>query len=65
MAGCQIDKLEAKKTEEELQIATYLNTVKFLESAKSMWEKRANKEELEKFIKAAVLADREMQRMSK
>ncbi len=65
VAKCQIDKMEAKKIEEELQIAIYLNTVRCPESAKSMWEKRANKDELEKLVKAVVAAEKEMQRVSK
>ncbi len=57
--------MQPKKIEEEIQIAIYLNTIKFPESAKLMWEKRDNKTELEKFIKAEVEAEKEMRRMSK
>ena len=47
-------------------MAIYLNTVKCPESAKTTREKRASKEELEKFIVVAtVVVDKEMQRMSK
>ncbi len=65
IARCNLDKLEASKIEGEMQIAVYLNTVKCQQTDKQMWEKRADKKDYRKFIKAAVEADKEMERVSK
>ena len=65
LARCNMDQLESKQIESELQIAIYLTTVKEVELEKQLWEKRDNKDILEKFIKAAVEAEREFDKVQK
>ncbi len=63
LAKCNLDQLESKVIEDELQVAIFLNTVKDTELVKQLWEKRDNRTNMEKFIKASVEADREYEKL--
>ncbi len=51
LAICNFDQMEAKKIEEEIHVAVFLNTVKAPNQAKKFWEKRDDRAELEKLVK--------------
>ncbi len=65
LARSNLDQLEGKQIEKELHVAAYLNTVKNSELTKQLWEKRDNHNDMEKFIKASVEADREFDKLHK
>ncbi len=46
LARCNLDELDGKQIEDELQVAIFLQTVKDLDSAKQLWEKRNSRTEL-------------------
>ena len=52
LARCNLDELDGKQIEDELQVAIFLQTVKDLDSAKQLWEKRNSRTDLEKYIKS-------------
>ncbi len=47
LARCSFDQMEAKKIEEEMDVAVFLNTVIARDQAKKLWEKREDREVLE------------------
>ncbi len=51
--------------EKELHAAAYLNTVKDSELTKQLWEKRDNHDNMEKYIKASVEADKQFDKVHK
>ncbi len=62
LARCNLD---GKQVEKERHVAAYLNTVKDSELTKQLWEKRDNHDNMEKYIKASVEADREFEKLHK
>ncbi len=65
LARCNFDQMEAKKIEEEMLVAVFLNTVKAPEQAKKFWEKREDRAALEKLVKTSVEVDKELERVAK
>ena len=64
-ARCNFDQMEAKKIEEEMHVAVFLNTVKAPDQAKKFWEKRVDRAKLEKQVKTSVQVDKELERVAK
>ncbi len=65
LARCNLGQLDGKQVEKALHVAAYLNTVKDSELTKQLWEKRDNHDNMEKYIKAPVEADREFDKLHK
>ncbi len=57
--------MSAKDIEERIQIAAFLSTVNEPRQAKTFWEKKGTKQELDAYIRATAEAEREMERVQK